>query len=335
MQRILKSKIITAENSRISTNESVLGIIEYGTAPNLKLIDRTLDVPYQFIEVEHISENYAEVWYTSEEVEYSYELCDIAQSDSYCFLSVSVETDEGYIKCTEDAYERLLHKLNKEKYIVIRFWNYIPDINEKGECEDVYKEFCHGRENIFNKYFEDGFLIYPAATGIGCKGKKLCISLIAVSKQFIVKNIENPSQTPAFKYPKQYGNSSPKFSRATYFVNDMQQLTVLSGTASIVGSQTIGINNITIQTSTTIENISILLSDTNLNKYGISDFSCENNLQYLKIYIKNWNDYPIVKRICENKFCKKNLVFQQNDICRDELMVEIEGVFSAIGSIKD
>lgn len=327
MQGILKSRIITGEDGEVLADENVLGIIEYGTESNQIFFNRKLNIPYQFIKEKNISENYAEVWYTSEKVKYLSELCYVAQSDSYYFSSVSVETDKEYLKCSQEAYERLLQKLDTEKFVIIRFWNYIPNINEIREGEEVYKEFCWGRECIFKKYFREGLPIYPAATGIGFDGRKLCVSLIAVSKQSLVKNIENPRQTPAFLYPKRYGIASPKFSRAMYFANDRQQLIVLSGTASIIEAKTIGINDTITQTLTTIENIFTLMSDVNLKKYGINNFGDKFNLRYLKIYIKNWRDYPKVKEICEQKFNKKNLFYQQSNICRSELLVEIEGVF--------
>jgi hypothetical protein len=78
-----------------------------------------------------------------------------------------------------------------------------------------------------------GNIISPAATGIGCFGDSVSIYMISVSKD-INTCIENPNQTPAYKYPPKYGIKSPLFARATYTDNGSGRgVLYVSGTASI------------------------------------------------------------------------------------------------------
>ena len=207
------------------------------------------NIPYQFIELKNSSKKYFEIWYTSEDVIYEKkENCTMSRSDSYSFLSVTIKESGRYQYDAQIAYKELLDSLNMDKYCIVRFWNYIPGINNLGNTEEKYKEFCRGRENVFLEYSAKLKGVYPAATGIGCEGKRLCVSLLAVNKKMEVKSIENPRQIPAYQYPNRYGLSTPKFSRATYVKNKYYAYIFVSGTASIIGAETVYAGNIEMQT---------------------------------------------------------------------------------------
>lgn len=52
----------------------------------------------------------------------------------------------------------------------------------------------------------------------------------------------------------------------------------------------------------------------------------EISFPYLRVYIKNSSDYLSVKDICENHTHQIDPVYLIGDICRTELLVEIEGI---------
>ena len=111
------------------------------------------NIPYQFIELKNSSKKYFEIWYTSEDVIYEKkENCTMSRSDSYSFLSVTIKESGRYQYDAQIAYKELLDSLNMDKYCIVRFWNYIPGINNLGNTEEKYKEFCRGRENVFLEY---------------------------------------------------------------------------------------------------------------------------------------------------------------------------------------
>lgn len=48
----------------------------------------------------------------------------------------------------------------------------------------------------------------------------------------------------------------------------------------------------------------------------------------IKSDIKCWEDYQKIRAICERNFDKNKIIYMQSDVCRQELLVEIEGVWS-------
>lgn len=133
-----------------------------------------------------------------------------------------------------------------------------------------------------------------------------------------------------YEYPSIYGLSSPKFTCAMYVENGIEKYILVFGTASIVGADTVYINDIEKQTMTTIENILLLLSQSNLQRYGIRQL--EENRKIIKAYIKRWDDYQIVKKICQEKFGARDIAYLQCDICRKDLLVEMEAVVFLSGT---
>lgn len=330
---MMNVKILSDEKDIELINGKILGIIEYSKKTNRDDLNISSNIPYQFIELENSLKKYYVIWYTSEAVIYEKRKnCLISRSNSYSFLSVTIKESGRYQYDAQMAYKDLLDSFNMDSYRIVRFWNYIPDINSLGNTEEKYREFCRGRENAFLEYSVKLRGTYPAATGIGCKGKQLCVSMLAVNKQMIVKSLENPNQIPAYQYPTRYGLSTPKFSRATYIKNKNESYIFISGTASIIGADTVYIDNVEMQTETTIENIFELISEDNLKKYNIDNISFIQNLKLIIVYIKNWKDYLVVKKICEKRFDQIQVLYLQNDICRKDLLVEIEAVISYVST---
>ncbi len=49
---------------------------------------------------------------------------------------------------------------------------------------------------------------------------------------------------------------------------------------------------------------------------------------YFRVYVKNSSDYSKVKTACEKYISDVQAIYLKADICRPELLVEVEGVFS-------
>lgn len=329
MEKCLDVEIVTGNETLDKITDNILGIIEYGEKAIFAEDADIKSLPYQFIQVKSINENFCEVWFTEETVYYrKAESCRTGESENFCFRAVTVQDEAGgHQKKAENAYKQIFSDMKSDIYNIVRFWNYIPNINEKGDVQERYKEFCAGREEAFLEFYHKNGSVYPAATGVGTYGNNLCLSLLAIHKKAERCNIENPNQVPAYRYPKQFGVSSPKFSRAAYVEFESEKILLLSGTASIIGTDSVYIGDVIMQTNTTIDNIKILLDEKNLRKYAIEYSGIQANLKYLKVYIKNWENFSTIKQICENSFEKEKIVYLQNDICRKELLVEIEGVW--------
>ena len=306
---------------------NILGVIVYGKDKNKSA---KLDLPYQYVQMQNVEKNIYEVWFTDETVEYKqYGNCVEGKSLHYCFRAVEENDSEGeHSENAEKAYRNILQEFDFNVFRVVRFWNYIPGINEYGEYDEHYKEFCVGRERAFYNFYKENGEVYPAATGIGSNGKDLCIVLLAVHIDASRYSIENPRQIPAYEYPTKFGISSPKFSRATFVQYKKNKILFVSGTASIIGSSSVYTGDVKKQLYTTIENVHLLFCKENLHRYSVLSNDNDMNLRYIKVYIKCWEDYQKIRAICERNFDKNKIIYMQSDVCRQELLVEIEGVWS-------
>lgn len=102
----------------------------------------------------------------------------------------------------------------------------------------------------------------------------------------------------------------------------------LSGTASIRNHETLWARDIKKQTNTTIENIVHLISEENLRENNIvcPKLSLD-KFSHFKVYFRRLSDRDEIKRILVSDWGINplKLFFMNVDICRADLLVEIEG----------
>ncbi len=89
------------------------------------------------------------------------------------------------------------------------------------------------------------------------------ISIYFLAARQPPKMIENPRQTSAYHYPPKFGKHSPIFSRACVWGEPGSARLFVSGTASIVGHETIHRGDVVAQTRETMVNIGALLEEAN------------------------------------------------------------------------
>ena len=102
----------------------------------------------------------------------------------------------------------------------------------------------------------------------------------------------------------------------------------VSGTASILGEKTVHEGDVEKQTLTTIENIKRLFSRENQEKLGLDFDMDEIQFSHLRVYVKYKEDIPAVEKVCEAELNSKSSLYLVSDVCRENLLVEIEGVFN-------
>ena len=128
------------------------------------------------------------------------------------------------------------------------------------------------------------------------------------------------------------GKTTPKFERGKIVFTPENIDIYVSGTAAILGELTIEQHDIESQTVTTIENILELVSMENL-KNNISDDlktridSLPDPLPFsnVRAYVKHISDIETVRKICNRYFGDCPMIILKADICRNNLLVEIEG----------
>jgi chorismate lyase/3-hydroxybenzoate synthase len=227
-------------------------------------------------------------------------------------------------RATEIAYQEIFDVLDETEHRhLIRIWNYLPEINAQAGGDERYRHFNSARQMAFRKSGRATMGTVPAACALGSPaGSPLSIYFLAARRP--AKMIENPRQTSAYHYPPKFGRHSPIFSRACVWGESGRSRLFVSGTASIVGHETIHRGDVVAQTRETMVNIGALLEEAN-RIVGPSHYSL-NGLK-LKVYVRNPSDLPAIEAtLSELLNPAASIVYLQADVCREDLLVEIEAV---------
>jgi chorismate lyase/3-hydroxybenzoate synthase len=238
--------------------------------------------------------------------------------------SIDAPSEAGALmRATEIAYQEIFDALNETGHRhLVRIWNYLPRINAHAEGEERYRLFNSARQSAFRKSGRAIMGTVPAACALGSPpGSPLSIYFVAARQPPRV--IENPRQTSAYHYPPKFGKHSPIFSRACVWGEARDVKLFISGTASIVGHETIHPGDVGAQTRETMANIQALIQEAN-RTIGTSRFSV-GGLQ-LKAYVRRPSDLAIIEAALAEVPRPAAIVYLQADVCREDLLVEIEAV---------
>lgn len=225
---------------------------------------------------------------------------------------------------TTRAYMRidlLLHRLGYP--CRLRMWNFVSHINcGEGDAER-YREFSQGRRDALAH--RSGFETWlPAATAIGTQDSGMTVYFLAAREPG--EQIENPRQVSAFRYPAAYGPGPPSFSRALLkHWNDGIHLFV-SGTASVVGCRSQHPGDVLAQLQETYRNFESLLEQAVALKPSAGPFRAA----ALKLFVRANEQLPgLLPQVQELFGAQVPLLCLSGDICRADLLIEIEGMFTA------
>lgn len=239
-----------------------------------------------------------------------------------------------------DAFRRmqaLLQRVDVRFDQVIRTWLYLGGIVDPEGESQRYKELNRARADFYEgiSFLRDRMPVqqgtaYPASTGIGADHRDVVMSCIALDtdrSDIIAMPLENPRQTPAFGYGCHYSPKSPKFSRAMALSCGSYATLFISGTASITDSETRHEGDVEGQTHETLDNIEALIDGSNLRRHYLPEMSSSlDQLALARVYIKRKSDYPKVAAICRKRMGDVPTIYAVADVCRPDLLVEIEGV---------
>lgn len=244
-----------------------------------------------------------------------------ARNDDILFGCLEVDEDNDLQAATHRAYCRLFDRIDRLGYPhLLRVWNYFPRINAEVDGLERYRRFSVGRHDAFiAKGRVIGSKDVPAACALGSRTGPLVIYFFAARRAG--QPVENPRQTSAYCYPAQYGPRSPTFSRALLTRTGDRPLLFLSGTASIIGHETVHIGDAALQAAETVANIGAVIKQAALDETdaGIS--------LLLKAYLRDPAYQPMIEQHLARSFGNQaKVVYLQADICRADLLLEIEGV---------
>ena len=233
------------------------------------------------------------------------------------------------LNAIETAYDEIFRVLRQTEHRhLIRVWNYLPEINREADGDERYRHFNAARKAAFRNSGAPPLHSVPAACALGTPaGSPISIYFLAARRPPTM--IENPRQMSAYHYPRQYGLNSPIFSRACVLGEALGTNLFVSGTASIVGHETIHEGDVAAQTRETIANIDALLNETN-RVMGSTRYALD-GLKF-KVYVREPEDLDAIAGTLSKALRPStSVVYVRADVCREELLVEIEatGEFGA------
>ncbi len=221
---------------------------------------------------------------------------------------------------TESLYRRIFAATQGQH--MYRIWNYVPEINAHTAGHEHYRTFCQGRSLAFEACLGDTFEPrLPAASAVGCAGANL--EVVFVAGLTAPTHLENPEQTPAYRYPPEYGPRAPSFARATLVRANRRTYTFISGTSAIKGHQTIAPGRLSQQIDCTIENLRLMSQAA-----GLGDDLTTKGLvaRHFKVYLRHAADFAPARTHLERALLQPSdvVIYLQADICRAALNVEVE-----------
>jgi chorismatase len=311
---------LTGHTDRSAT----LGVINYLTGSAEPHIDR--GYPEIDLWMSHTpQEGFTERWTTDAPVEHGLDDGIVyAHDGETLFCAGRIAPSASYTRATRKAYLSALGLASFLGYSqLFRMWNFIEKINQDNvEGLEIYRDFCRGRAEAFERFGvrENGL---PAATGIGSLGGGIGFYFLA-TRGGRARHIENSRQISAYHYPPVHGPRSPSFARGTY----LDEQLFVSGTASILGHETVHAGDLRAQAETTFANIEHLISAENLAAHGIDRGYALSDLNHIKVYVRHTEDVALVRELCLQRFPYARMAFLNVAICRSDLLLEIEGIAS-------
>lgn len=223
---------------------------------------------------------------------------------------------------SRDVFEQIGKVLEKEGFpinSIVRQWNYIERITAYEDGDQHYQSFNNARAAFYKK--TDWASGYPAATGIGADRGGILVDFDAAllkREGDWITPIDNKLQVAAHEYSKNVlknaadKKETPKFERAKSLTISGKPLVYISGTAAIRGEASLKDVGVEEQLRITMENISELTGET--------------EPVMLRVYLKNKEDFAASEALLKQMVPELPVSYLLADVCRDELLIEIEGV---------
>ncbi|MDB5986540.1 MAG: hypothetical protein JWR16_1593 [Nevskia sp.] len=245
-------------------------------------------------------------------------------------MMVHLQLAEAQMHSLEESirscYAELVSLIGARGYPhLLRVWNYLGDINQGTGDSERYRQFCVGRFAAVAGH--PGFEAQlPAASAIGSR-TGAGFTLIALASKHAGIQVENPRQVSAFRYPRAYGMRSPSFSRATLLPWADGAELLVSGTASIIGHATAHAGDAVAQLAQTAANLEALrMHAIQMQRQAGAPIGELRPHLYL-LYLRHAEDLPLLLPEIERRFGDAPLQILIGDICRSELLLEVEAIY--------
>jgi chorismate lyase/3-hydroxybenzoate synthase len=248
-------------------------------------------------------------------------------------------TPEALRHRVTEAYVAIGEAMGSRRQHPIRFWNFVPGPGDPlGPGLDRYMAFNAGRHDAYARWYGTPRAFSHAlatASAVGVQGTDLVIVCLAAQVPGIP--IENPRQTSSWQYSTRYGPKPPCFARATIVTHSGERRLLIGGTASIVGEDSTHLGDPIRQVEETVANLSALIAAAKavpgarraapIRGRFRSDVEDISRLRDVRVYVANADDAALIRAQVVASFPgMTRLEMTLSQICRPELLVEIEGI---------
>jgi chorismate lyase/3-hydroxybenzoate synthase len=304
-----------------ATNAPVLAAVRFGVKPTASLGNAalTIDVGLEPLQ----GPPTAELWFASGPV-HTGQWSDsagvqirYAQDEHHLFAVLELDEREhgGILLTAERAYAAIQAFQERSSFRhLLRMWNYMDAINEGAGDMERYRQFCVGRGRGLGAVTQG----YPSASALGRHIPDHVLQVFWLAGKAPGKAIENPRQVSAYHYPRVHGPVSPTFARALVAPD---QTVLISGTASIVGHVSQHHDDPMEQLEETVRNLAALMPHVGRTLGSSSQ-------DVFKIYVRDPQMTPKLAERLRQLYPQGEFLFVAADVCRRELLVEIEAVLA-------
>lgn len=201
-----------------------------------------------------------------------------------------------------------------------RLWNYLGGIVEGEGDAERYRQFTLGRHRAWTASGQLDTAL-PAATAIGCASG---LHVFALAGRSPAEAIENPRQTSAWRYPRDYGEKPPSFARASLVQRGGAGWLFVSGTASIVGFESCHVGDVAAQFAEARINLDAVVTAA-AQRAGL-DVACLRPRNF-KLYWSRAEDAVTYAVLAQQLSALAPTQVLHGTVCRRELAVEIEALY--------
>ena len=304
-----------------ATNTPVLAALRFGVKTTTTLGDAalTIDVGLEPLQ----GPPTAELWFASGPV-HTGQWSDThgvriryAHDEHHLFAVLELdEREHGGILLTAERSYAAIQAFQAQSAFrhLLRMWNYMDAINEGAGDMERYRQFCVGRGRGLGGVSQS----YPSASALGRHIPDHLLQVFWLAGKAPGKAIENPRQVSAYHYPRVHGPVSPTFARALVAPDET---VLISGTASIVGHVSQHHGNPMEQLEETVRNLAALTPHV-----GRTPGSSSKDV--FKVYVRDPAMTPKLAERLRQLYPNGEFLFVAADVCRRELLVEIEAVLA-------
>jgi chorismate lyase/3-hydroxybenzoate synthase len=258
---------------------------------------------------------------------------EVTRGKELCCASVRIRNArrldrEALHAATAGAYRRIEAELRvRQRPHPVRLWNHIPGIHEPmGDGQDRYMVFNAGRYEALSAWFgrETFDTRVATASGVGHDGQDLIIHCLAADRPG--RAVDNPRQIKPYQYSAKYGPLPPCFARATV-LSLADPLLLVGGTASIVGEESVHLGDLERQTDETLTNLAVLVRAAQGEPAEEDRTAALSRYREVRVYYPDPGRLADLRHLLRDAFRHAGQIeWVRADLCRSELLVEIEGV---------